>query len=205
MVKTQWVLLRLLSVKESLKLDSGIKFLKRKLDELKVILDLSIRWVVFISRLIVCLNTSCHSFNQDCCPPRRYKLCIRWWRWLRSCSSFRWLVLSGKTLWRFGDHGLRFCCVSMYFVLEWMFSINYIADRVLRNVLFGLDNHSMAKETMATMSSYSDYLSYGIQMTCLLLSLRSCSILFAKQIPSFSSSTSFSNGNFSSRISNLTN
>ena len=85
-----------------------------------------------------------------------------------------------------------------------MFSINYIADRVLRNVLFGLDNHSMAKETMATMNSYSDYLSYGIQMTCL-LSLRSCSILFAKQIPDFSSSNSFSNCNFSSRISNLTN
>ena len=30
--------------------------------------------------------------------------------------------------------------------------INNIADRVIRNVLFGLDNHRMAKETMATMN-----------------------------------------------------
>ena len=42
--KKRWVLQRHLSVKESLKLDSGIKCLKRKLDELKVISDLSIRW-----------------------------------------------------------------------------------------------------------------------------------------------------------------
>ena len=31
--------------------------------------------------------------------------------------------------------------------------INNIADRVIRNILFGLDNHRMAKETMATMDS----------------------------------------------------
>ena len=31
--------------------------------------------------------------------------------------------------------------------------INNIADRVIRNVSFGLDNHRMAKETMATVNS----------------------------------------------------
>jgi pyruvate dehydrogenase phosphatase len=36
--------------------------------------------------------------------------------------------------------------------------INNIADRVIRNILFGLDNHRMAKETMATMNSLEDYL-----------------------------------------------
>jgi pyruvate dehydrogenase phosphatase len=36
--------------------------------------------------------------------------------------------------------------------------INNIADRVIRNVLFGLDDHRMAKETMATMNSRSDRL-----------------------------------------------
>ena len=36
--------------------------------------------------------------------------------------------------------------------------INNIADRVIRNVLFGLDNHRMAKETMATMNSAAVYL-----------------------------------------------
>ena len=30
--------------------------------------------------------------------------------------------------------------------------INNIADRVIRNILFGLDSHRMAKETMATMN-----------------------------------------------------
>jgi pyruvate dehydrogenase phosphatase len=35
--------------------------------------------------------------------------------------------------------------------------INNIADRVIRNVLFGLDNHRMAKETMATMND-TEYL-----------------------------------------------
>ena len=33
-----------------------------------------------------------------------------------------------------------------------------IADRMIRNVLFGLDDHRMAKETMAAMNSYSDHL-----------------------------------------------
>jgi pyruvate dehydrogenase phosphatase len=36
--------------------------------------------------------------------------------------------------------------------------INNIADRVIRNVLFGLDNHRMAKETMSTMNSAADFL-----------------------------------------------
>ena len=36
--------------------------------------------------------------------------------------------------------------------------INNIADGVIRNVLFGLDDHRMAMETMATMNSYSDRL-----------------------------------------------
>ncbi|KAF8523957.1 phosphatase 2C-like domain-containing protein [Hysterangium stoloniferum] len=36
--------------------------------------------------------------------------------------------------------------------------INNIADKVIRNALFGLDNHRMAKETMATMNSISDYI-----------------------------------------------
>ena len=36
--------------------------------------------------------------------------------------------------------------------------IDNIADRVIRNVLFGLDDHRMAKETMATMNSRSDRL-----------------------------------------------
>ena len=36
--------------------------------------------------------------------------------------------------------------------------INNIADRVIRNVLFGLDDHRMAKEPMATMNSPSDRL-----------------------------------------------
>jgi pyruvate dehydrogenase phosphatase len=36
--------------------------------------------------------------------------------------------------------------------------INNIADRVIRNILFGLDDHRMARETMATMNSYSDCL-----------------------------------------------
>ena len=34
--------------------------------------------------------------------------------------------------------------------------IDNIADRVIRDILFGLDDHRMAKETMATMNSYSD-------------------------------------------------
>ena len=33
-----------------------------------------------------------------------------------------------------------------------------IADRVIRNALFGLDDHRMAKETMATMNHISKYL-----------------------------------------------
>ncbi|KAF8512593.1 phosphatase 2C-like domain-containing protein [Hysterangium stoloniferum] len=36
--------------------------------------------------------------------------------------------------------------------------INNLADIVIRNILFGLDNHRMAKETMATMNSSSKYL-----------------------------------------------
>jgi pyruvate dehydrogenase phosphatase len=36
--------------------------------------------------------------------------------------------------------------------------INNIADRVIRNILFGLDNDRMAKETMATMVSAAKYL-----------------------------------------------
>ena len=36
--------------------------------------------------------------------------------------------------------------------------INNIADRVIRNALFGPDNHRMAKETMATMNGLSYYL-----------------------------------------------
>ena len=36
--------------------------------------------------------------------------------------------------------------------------INNIADRVIRNILFSLDNHRMVKETMATMDSVSEYL-----------------------------------------------
>ena len=36
--------------------------------------------------------------------------------------------------------------------------INNIADRVIRNILFGLNNHRMAMETMATMDSSADYL-----------------------------------------------
>ena len=36
--------------------------------------------------------------------------------------------------------------------------INNIADRVIRNILFGLDDPRMAKETMATMNSLADYL-----------------------------------------------
>ena len=36
--------------------------------------------------------------------------------------------------------------------------INNIADRVIRNLLFGLDNYRMAKETMATMNAVTDYL-----------------------------------------------
>jgi pyruvate dehydrogenase phosphatase len=36
--------------------------------------------------------------------------------------------------------------------------ITNIADGMIRNVLFGLDDHRMAKETMATMNSYSDRL-----------------------------------------------
>jgi pyruvate dehydrogenase phosphatase len=33
-----------------------------------------------------------------------------------------------------------------------------VADRVIQNVLFGLDDHRMAKETMTTMNSRTDYL-----------------------------------------------
>ena len=36
--------------------------------------------------------------------------------------------------------------------------INNIADRVIRNILFGLDDHRMAKETMTTMNNIADYL-----------------------------------------------
>ena len=36
--------------------------------------------------------------------------------------------------------------------------INNIADRVIRNILFGLDDHRMAMETMGTMKSAADYL-----------------------------------------------
>ena len=36
--------------------------------------------------------------------------------------------------------------------------IKNISDRVIRNILFGLDDHRMAKETMATMNSRADYL-----------------------------------------------
>ena len=36
--------------------------------------------------------------------------------------------------------------------------INNIADRVIRNIIFGLDDHRMAMDTMATMNSYSDRL-----------------------------------------------
>ena len=36
--------------------------------------------------------------------------------------------------------------------------INNIADRVIRNVLFGLNDHRMAKDTMATMNKRSDRL-----------------------------------------------
>ena len=36
--------------------------------------------------------------------------------------------------------------------------INNIADRVIRNILFGLDDHRMAKETMATMIRRPDRL-----------------------------------------------
>ena len=36
--------------------------------------------------------------------------------------------------------------------------IDNIADRVIRNILFGLDDHRMAKETMATMNSFSSRL-----------------------------------------------
>jgi pyruvate dehydrogenase phosphatase len=36
--------------------------------------------------------------------------------------------------------------------------ITNIADRMIRNVLFGLDDHRMAKETMATMNSNYDRL-----------------------------------------------
>ena len=36
--------------------------------------------------------------------------------------------------------------------------INNIADRVIQNILFGLDDHGMAMDTMATMNSYSDRL-----------------------------------------------
>ena len=36
--------------------------------------------------------------------------------------------------------------------------ITNVAERVIRNALFGLDDHHMAKETMATMNSRADYL-----------------------------------------------
>ena len=36
--------------------------------------------------------------------------------------------------------------------------IDNIADGVIRNILFGLDDHRMAKETMATMNSRANYL-----------------------------------------------
>ena len=36
--------------------------------------------------------------------------------------------------------------------------INNIADRVIRDILFGLDNHRMAKESMATMDLGPDRL-----------------------------------------------
>ena len=36
--------------------------------------------------------------------------------------------------------------------------INNISERMIRNILFGLDDQRMAKETMATMNSYSDRL-----------------------------------------------
>jgi pyruvate dehydrogenase phosphatase len=36
--------------------------------------------------------------------------------------------------------------------------INNIADGMIRNILFGLDDHRMAKETMAIMNSRPDYL-----------------------------------------------
>ena len=36
--------------------------------------------------------------------------------------------------------------------------MTYIADRMIRNVLFGLDDHRMAKETMATMNEPSEIL-----------------------------------------------
>ena len=36
--------------------------------------------------------------------------------------------------------------------------INNIADGMIRNILFGLDDHRMAKETMATMNSRAKYL-----------------------------------------------
>ena len=36
--------------------------------------------------------------------------------------------------------------------------IENISERVIRNILFGLDDHRMARETMATMNSRGDYL-----------------------------------------------
>ena len=36
--------------------------------------------------------------------------------------------------------------------------INNIADRVIRNILFGLDDHRMAMETMATMKTSAKFL-----------------------------------------------
>ena len=36
--------------------------------------------------------------------------------------------------------------------------INNISERMIQNVLFGLDDHRMAMETMATMNNYSDRL-----------------------------------------------
>jgi pyruvate dehydrogenase phosphatase len=38
--------------------------------------------------------------------------------------------------------------------------INNISDRVIRNVLFGLDDHRMAKETMATMNRQNSVPNY---------------------------------------------
>ena len=52
--------------------------------------------------------------------------------------------------------------LKLYYLIGHSFilsaDINNIADRVIRNILFGLDDHRMAKETMATMNSYPDRL-----------------------------------------------
>ena len=51
--------------------------------------------------------------------------------------------------------------------------INNIADRVIRNILFGLNDHCMAKETMTTMNWGPDHLRDDMSVS----SLRFCSIL----------------------------